>query len=124
MNKVKFMQVMNNLVQNAIDAMPEENGRLTVKSWCNAHWAGIEVSDNGAGGRLGKHSLDFPARFYDQIRGSWHRAALLHNAIREAGGRIRVASEGPGHGATFIIELPLLGVIDLDAEERDDRKVA
>ena len=99
-----------NIVTNAIDACESgDNAQVVVKTeWdANTSTARIAVSDNG----VGIEEEDVPSMF--QIfastkgsRGTGLGLTVSQKIVREHGGKIVVNSR-PGHGATFVIELPM-----------------
>lgn len=105
----KMHRALNNLVTNAMRYTPE-GGKITVKTGMSAGGALISVSDNGHGIPQSEHALIFE-RFY---RGQQHRPdggsglglAITKKIIEGHSGTIHVESQ-LGHGATFIITLPL-----------------
>ena len=67
----------------------------------------IKVTDNGAGIRPEHMTRIFSHGFTTKADGhgfGLHSGAL---AARDLGGALRVDSAGPGHGATFTLDLPL-----------------
>jgi signal transduction histidine kinase len=99
-----------NIVTNAIDACESgDDAQVVVKTeWdAKASTARIAVSDNG----VGIEEEDVPSMF--QIfastkgsRGTGLGLTVSQKIVREHGGKIIVTSR-PGHGATFVIELPM-----------------
>ena len=66
----------------------------------------IEVSDNGIG--ISRENLDKIFRHGYTTKEGGHGFGLHSGALAaaEMGGRLAVDSDGPGHGATFTLELP------------------
>jgi signal transduction histidine kinase len=99
-----------NIVTNAIDASEgASDAHVTAETnWDpNTSIAKVVISDNG----IGIDEADIPAIF--QIfasskgsRGTGLGLPVSQKIIREHGGKISVSSR-PGHGATFVIELPM-----------------
>jgi signal transduction histidine kinase len=107
----KVLQILVNLIRNAQHAITEAasaDGQLTVR----IHHAGprilaITVSDNGIGIPPENLTRIFSHGFTTRKDGhgfGLHSAAL---AARQMGGCIVAHSDGPGHGASFSLELPL-----------------
>lgn len=104
-------QVLGNLLDNALRHTPS-GGRVTVRSRRDGTQVLIEVADTGDG--IAAESLPRVfERFYraDAARDRAHGGSGIGLAISKAlieahGGRIVARSEGPGRGATFVIELP------------------
>jgi PAS domain S-box-containing protein len=110
-DKHKVLQILVNLVRNAKYAC-DESGRsdkfITLRIENVAHGVRISVIDNGVGipaenmGRLFSHG--FTTRLSGHGFGL-HSGAL---AAQELGGTLRAESDGPGCGAAFILDLPLV----------------
>jgi signal transduction histidine kinase len=115
----RLAQVLLNLVDNAIKHTPP-GGRVTVTARPAAgggpparRLAEVAVADTGAGipAEALPHLFD---RFYradaarDRRRGGAGLGLAIAQGIARAyGGAITAASEGPGRGATFTLQLPL-----------------
>jgi PAS domain S-box-containing protein len=114
-DKHKVLQILVNLVRNAKYAC-DESGRsdklLTLRIEGAPAAAGepaavrICVIDNGVGIPAENISRLFTHGF--TTRASGHGFGLHSGALaaQELGGTLRVMSDGPGRGATFILELP------------------
>jgi signal transduction histidine kinase len=101
-------QVLMNLLNNAIEAVPPGKGVVTVRTqFCpDRHEGRIEVSDNGPGIEPQRQAEIFDAfRSTKGQRGTGLGLAVTRKLVEEHGGRIELVSE-PGRGATFIVTLP------------------
>ena len=109
----KVLQILVNLVsnaKNALDARPQGR-RLTVRiAHGENHLVRVEVVDNGAGIALENLTRIFQHGFTTRKSGHGFGLHSGANAARELGGNLTVHSEGPGHGAIFILKLPVGGV--------------
>jgi PAS domain S-box-containing protein len=108
-DKHKVLQILVNLVRNAKYAC-DESGRsdklLTLRIESAPGGVRICVIDNGVGIPAENMSRLFTHGFTTRVDGhgfGLHSGAL---AAQELGGSLRVMSDGPGLGATFILELP------------------
>jgi PAS domain S-box-containing protein len=108
-DKHKVLQILVNLVRNAKYAC-DESGRsdklLTLRIEKAPAGVRICVIDNGVGIPAENMSRLFTHGFTTRADGhgfGLHSGAL---AAQELGGSLRVISDGPGCGATFILELP------------------
>ncbi len=108
-DKHKVLQILVNLVRNAKYAC-DESGRadklLTLRIEGAPAGVRICVIDNGVGIPAENMSRIFTHGFTTRVDGhgfGLHSGAL---AAQELGGSLLVTSDGPGCGATFMLELP------------------
>ncbi len=108
----RLRQVVWNLLMNAIKFTPRD-GRVQVHLRKLKSHVEIVVSDSGEG--IQPEILPF---IFDRFRqgdstttrphgGLGLGLALVRHLVDLHGGRVRAASEGPGRGATFVVELPV-----------------
>lgn len=117
-DKHKVLQILVNLMRNAKYAC-DESGRTDKRITVRIHEeeegrVRIALIDNGVGIPPQNLTRIFEHGFTTRKNGhgfGLHSGAL---AARELGGSLRAHSEGPGMGATFILDLPL------QPEERND----
>ena len=108
--KHKLLQILVNLIHNAKNACNESGGgdkRLTLRITTDPEHVFIAVIDNGVGIPAENLTKIFHHGFTTRKQGhgfGLHSAAL---AAREMHGTLRAHSDGPGRGASFILELPL-----------------
>jgi signal transduction histidine kinase len=109
-DKHKVLMILINLISNAryaLEAASVEERRLTVKVDLAApDRIRIEVSDNGVGITPELLTRIFQYGFTTRAGGhgfGLHSCAL---AAQEMGGSLTAHSDGPGHGATFTLDLP------------------
>ncbi len=97
-------RALQNLVLNAMDAMPS-GGTLALRTRQHNGSALIEVSDSGTG--LTKEECDrlFTPYYTTKQHGTGLGLALVQSVVSDHHGKISVTSE-PGRGTTFRIELP------------------
>jgi two-component system, chemotaxis family, CheB/CheR fusion protein len=107
----RLQQVFWSVFRNACKFTPE-NGTVSARSYNpNAKTITIEISDNGVGiePQFIKRIFD-PFEQADSRREGLGLGLAISKAIVEMHrGTIRAHSEGPGKGATFVIDLPLRG---------------
>jgi PAS domain S-box-containing protein len=119
----QITQVLLNLLTNAEQAMLStgEGGNLVVRTWVDVerNAVSLEVTDDGPG-----IPPEIQSRIFDPFfttkevgHGTGLGLSVAYAIVQEHGGRIRVSST-PGHGASFIVELPVSG------EERTVPKVS
>lgn len=108
----RLQQVIWNLVANAVKFTPKE-GRVDVRLHRASSQVEIVVGDNGPGipAELLPHVFD---RFRQADSSSTRRhgglglgLAIVRHLVELHGGTVRVASDGPGLGATFTVSLPV-----------------
>jgi PAS domain S-box-containing protein len=112
-DKHKVLQILINLIRNAKYALDDGPGRdkqLHLKICQNGSGCvKIIVRDNGVGIAPENLTRIFSHGFTTRRDGhgfGLHSGAL---AAKELGGELSAQSEGPGTGATFILELPVAG---------------
>jgi PAS domain S-box-containing protein len=111
----EIRQVLNNLIGNAIDAMPASGGRLLVRSRETTHWATqhrgvvLTVADNGAGIRADHRAKLFDPFFTTKGSGGTGLGLWVSNEIvkRHHGSmRVRSAHKRSRNGTVFTVFLP------------------
>ncbi|WP_395308852.1 HAMP domain-containing sensor histidine kinase [Mycobacterium sp. AMU20-3851] len=122
----RLAQVLGNLIDNALLHTPAGG---TVELTCAHHGEHVilTVADDGEG-IAEEHLPRIFDRFYraDAARDRGHGGAGLGLAIAKAlveahSGTIAVSSAGPGHGATFTVELPVASRSDVPVGQDADR---
>jgi hypothetical protein len=105
-DRVQIQQVLMNLMLNAIEAMSDTGGVLTVKSQLKENGQiEISVSDTGPGLPPGKAGQIFDAFFTTKPQGSGMGLAISKSIVESHGGCIWANGNG-GRGATFHLTLP------------------
>ena len=109
-DKHKVLQILVNLVRNAKHAC-DDAGRtdkqVTVRVTHGEGRVRIQVSDNGVGIAPENLNRIFNHGFTTKKDGHGFGLHSGANAAKELGGSLTVASDGPGKGATFTLELPV-----------------
>ncbi len=99
-------QVLLNLATNAIHAMRERGGTLTLAAIGRADDVTLQVGDTGHGIAKADQSRLFEPFFSTRgVEGTGLGLSVTYGIVRAHGGRIEIESE-PGHGATFRVVLP------------------
>jgi len=105
-DRVQLQQVLMNLMLNAIEAMKETGGVLTVQSQREEQGCLlISVSDTGVGLPADKADQIFNAFFTTKPQGSGMGLAISRSIVESHGGRLW-ATPNDGRGATFSFTLP------------------
>jgi signal transduction histidine kinase len=103
------LQILLNLIRNAIEALAdiEAPRQLEVKTHADSKSVYFEVIDNGCGIPEEIRVKIFQYGFTTKDRG--HGFGLHTSAIsaQTMGGSLEVESAGPGHGARFLLTLPM-----------------
>lgn len=106
-SKVRFEQLMSNLLKNAMQACPDKSGKIRIKTHQNDTNIIVEITDNGDG---------IPEPIKDQLfdpffttkkigKGVGLGLALCYAIVDEAGGKITADNAEEG-GAVFMVTLP------------------
>jgi PAS domain S-box-containing protein len=105
-DRVQLQQVFMNLMLNAIEAMKDSGGELTVKSELQNGQLRFSVSDTGVGLPMEKLDQIFSAFFTTKPQGSGMGLAISRSIVESHGGQLW-ASANSGGGATFHFTLPI-----------------
>lgn len=108
LDKQGTLQILINLIRNAIEALSEVDGQRQLRIRVHARTGQVrfEIEDNGCGIALENLAHVFRHGFTTKKSG---RGFSLHASIiaaRAMGGSLEVESEGPGRGARFFLSLP------------------
>jgi signal transduction histidine kinase len=109
----RLTQIFSNLLSNAVKYTPA-GGRLDVRAYAAGDTAVVEVRDSGLG--IPPEALPKIFNLYEQVTGHLTLSqgglgiglALVRQLVELHGGQVRAESDGPGHGSTFFVSLPLL----------------
>jgi PAS domain S-box-containing protein len=104
-DRVQLQQVFMNLMLNAIEAMKDSGGELTVKSELQDGQLQFSVSDQGVGLPMEKMDQIFSAFYTTKPQGSGMGLAISRSIVESHGGRLW-ATANDGRGATFHFTLP------------------
>jgi signal transduction histidine kinase len=103
----ELQQVFTNLIVNAVDAMGEAGGRLTVTAEADGAAVKVRVQDSGPGIPPDKLDTIFQPFYSTKLNrgGTGLGLSISYEIVRRHGGDLRVTSP-PGEGACFLVELP------------------
>jgi two-component system, NtrC family, nitrogen regulation sensor histidine kinase NtrY len=110
-------RAFENLILNALDAMPE-GGTLTIRTSVHGARARIEFTDTGVGLTPEESARLFTPYYTTKQHGTGLGLAVVQSVVSDHGGTISVAGE-PGKGATFRVEMALA----LEPAGTEDKKV-
>ena len=110
---VRLQQIAANLLSNAVKFTPED-GRVDVALVHQGSQARMTVSDSGLG--IAPDMLPHVFEIFRQGDPAGRHAhgglglglALVRHLVQLHGGTVSAHSAGPGHGARFVVDLPLL----------------
>lgn len=105
-DRVQLQQVFMNLIINAVEAMEESGGDLTIKSEIDGDAQLLfSVSDTGVGLPTDNADQIFSTFFTTKPQGSGMGLAISRSIVESHGGRLW-ATANSGQGATFHFNLP------------------
>lgn len=106
-DRESIRQVLVNIVQNGIDALPR-NGRMNISIWYDQinDFIKMEFKDNGSGIKPEYLDKIFEPFFTTKDNGSGLGLAISHKIIENHCGKLFAFNNLDG-GATFVIELPV-----------------
>lgn len=102
----QLKQVFLNLVTNAVQAMEETGGAITIRAGKDGDYVTVTVSDNGPGIAADELRKIFDPFFTLRAEGTGLGLTIVHRIIDAHDGHIRVESTR-GKGTTFTVTLPL-----------------
>lgn len=113
-DKENIRQVIVNIVQNGIDALPR-NGRMNISIWFDQinDFVKMEFKDNGNGIKPEYLDKIFEPFFTTKENGSGLGLAISHKIIENHLGKLFAFNNLDG-GATFVIELPAAKSCDIN----------
>jgi signal transduction histidine kinase len=109
-DKSHILRILNNLIKNALQAIPEETkGQLDIKLFTRKGVAIVQVSDNGTGIPNDMKDKVFYPNFTTKSSGTGLGLAICKDMVESYGGRIYFKTE-MNKGTDFFVELPLYGL--------------
>lgn len=108
-DKHRLLEILVNLVQNARQSMWQSDAPSTLRLSIERHGerVRIRVSDSGAGIPADVLPKIFNLGFTTKKKGHGYGLHTAANAAAEMGGTLHAESDGPGRGATFVLDLPM-----------------
>jgi len=113
-DRKQLMRVLNNLIKNAVEAIPEErDGAIKVSLSERDAMAVIKVCDNGVGIPEEMKKKVFVPNFTTKNSGTGLGLAISKNIIESVNGKIYYETT-PNIGTDFYVELPIESVGELE----------
>jgi signal transduction histidine kinase len=113
-DKHKILQILINLISNAKNSIkhrpPEERhimARILTLTAADSQLLRFQISDNGIGIKPEDLTKIFVSGFTTRQDGHGFGLHSSANTAREMGGTLGVASDGPGKGAVFTLDIPI-----------------
>jgi len=106
-DREQIKRVLINLLENAVSAVPPENGEIIIESAYNPTLkiVTLVVSDNGCGIPAQDKPRLFEPYFSTKTTGTGLGLTIVSTIISDHNGYIRVRDNHP-HGTKFVVELP------------------
>ncbi len=101
----QFQQVFYNLIRNAYQAIPADEGRITIRTRATDYEYVISIEDNGTGISAEQMGAMFEPYRTTKSSGSGLGLLIVRRIVREHGGEIAIESE-EGQGTRVMIHLP------------------
>ncbi len=112
-DKNHLMRVLNNLIKNAIQAIPDgRRGNVNVRLYRKDDTAVVKVTDNGTGIPKDKRGKVFVPNFTTKSSGTGLGLAISKNIIESVNGKIWFDTV-VDVGTDFYVELPLVEIVEL-----------
>jgi len=108
--KVKLIHILVNILKNAREALtttPEEDRRVTIEIHGDIEHNLIRIHDNGTGIAEAEMGKLFIQGYTTKPGGHGFGLHSCANAMTEMSGNIWAESDGPGKGATFVLQFPV-----------------
>ncbi|MEX0966331.1 MAG: ATP-binding protein [Bacteroidia bacterium] len=105
-DKNQFSRVLNNLVKNALQAIPENReGIIHLQLRTDGALVRLEITDNGVGIPPDKQEQIFTPNFSTKTSGMGLGLPIVKKIVENSGGTITFRSK-PGKGSVFILVFP------------------
>jgi two-component system sensor histidine kinase SenX3 len=105
---------VSNLIDNAVK-FSGSDVRVTVETAkIDGNYVALRVTDHGPGiektelKRIFRRFYRVPGALATRVKGTGLGLYIVRSVAKRHGGRAWAESEGPGHGATFVLQLPIV----------------
>ena len=107
-DKEQLTQVFNNLLKNAIQAIPtDRKGYIHIETEVKNKHVRVEIKDNGTGIETDIQDKLFTPNFTTKTSGMGLGLAIVKNIVTGNGGKIWFTTT-PNEGTSFFVEFPLV----------------
>ena len=110
----ELQAAVSNLIDNAVKYSGSDV-RVTVETArIDGNYVALRVTDHGPGiektelKRIFKRFHRAPGALATRVKGTGLGLYIVRSVAKRHGGRAWAESEGPGHGATFVLQLPIV----------------
>ncbi len=119
---VSLRRIVENLLRNAEESLPQAGGLITLRSRVDLDDRGersllLEIEDTGAGIRAERLDRIFDDFYTSKEGGSGLGLSIVRRLVADLGGKIGLRSE-PGVGSCFTLTLPIALSTDAEPEGR------
>lgn len=105
-DKEQLLRVFNNLIKNAIQAIPEErNGKIEIRLKLENDFYIVSIKDNGIGIKDDVLDKIFVPNFTTKTGGMGLGLAMVKSIIESSNGKIKFETNPP-EGSTFFVSIP------------------
>lgn len=104
---------ISNLIDNALKYSGKDAKVTVEKANVDGKYVSLRIIDYGPGipktelKRIFKRFYRVPGALATRVKGTGLGLFIVRAVAKRHGGRVWAESEGPGHGATFVLQLPL-----------------
>jgi two-component system, OmpR family, sensor histidine kinase SenX3 len=105
---------VSNLIDNAVKYSGNDVKVTVETANVNGKYVALRVTDHGPGiektelKRIFKRFYRVPGAVATRVKGTGLGLYIVRSVAKRHGGRAWAESEGPGHGATFVLQLPIV----------------
>ncbi len=105
---------VSNLIDNAVKYSGSEVKVTVETARVDGNYVALRVTDHGPGiekaelKRIFRRFYRVPGALATRVKGTGLGLYIVRSVAKRHGGRAWAESEGPGHGATFVLQLPIV----------------
>ena len=110
-DKFKFIQILLNLIENALDAMMPEGGELrlggSLEETPDQNFLKLSISDTGVGIKPEDRDKIFTPLFTTKDTGTGVGLTAAYHIVKAHGGKVYIQNSSTTEGTTFAVEIPI-----------------